>query len=201
MPVRNVNKPDIADAYYHVYFRGLNKQEIFRDEADYKVFVSFFDRYLTRAQRRSPFGVYPHLRGRVELLCYCLMPNHVHLLLYQIESAAMSQLMRGLLTSYSRYFNNKYRRSGPLFETRYKASYIDSETYLVHITRYIHMNPRYWKRYRYSSIQFYLGVTPAPEWLQYERLEEMTPAQYLSFCQSYQGNKDALRQLKDELAT
>lgn len=199
MPTRNVNKPDVAESYYHVYFRGANKQQIFRDHADYALFISLFDRYLSKTQKHSSFGLYPHLRGSLELLCFCLMPNHVHLLIFQIEESGMSQLMRGLLTSYSRYFNKKYKRSGPLFETRYKASMINNERYLMHISRYIHMNPRYWKRYPYSSIRYYLGKS-APEWLQRERLELMSPSKYLHFCEDYQKNKEMLEQIKNELA-
>lgn len=199
MPARNVNKPNVPDAYYHVYFRGVGKQAIFIDDTDYYFFLSLFERHLSLDEKGSSFGCYPHLRGAVELLSFCLMPNHVHLLLYQVETDAMSQLMRSILTSYSRYFNKKYKRSGPLFETRYKASMIGDDTYLLHITRYIHMNPRYWKRYRYSSIRYYIGDV-TPEWLQPERVRPILPLHYLKFCEEYQENKDMLEAIKAELA-
>ena len=199
MPSRNVNKPNVPDAYYHVYFRGAGKQVIFRDDADYHFFLSLFGRHLSCAEKSSPFGIYPHLRGTVEILSFCLMTNHVHLLLYQAEADAMSRLMRSILTSYSRYFNKKYKRSGPLFETRYKASMVSSDTYLLHITRYIHMNPRYWKRYRRSSLRYYTGHE-APEWLQLKRILPMLPVDYLGFCEEYQENKDMLERIKLETA-
>lgn len=200
MPARNVNKPNVPNSHYHVYFRGAGKREIFVDDADYLFFLSLFDRHLARAERSSPFGRYPHLRGAVELLGFCLMSNHVHLLVYQVEADAMSQLMRSILTSYSRYFNKRYQRSGPLFETRYKASLIGDDAYLLHITRYIHMNPRYWKRYRYSSLRYYTGYTP-PEWLQPERILPAVPVRYMEFCEAYQTKKDELEDIKSSLAS
>ena len=69
------------------------------------------------------------------------MPNHIHLLVYQHQPQAMAQFMRSVLTSYSRYFNKRYKRSGSLFESRYKASLISDDAYLEHISRYIHLNP------------------------------------------------------------
>ncbi len=200
MPARNVNKPNVPDAYYHVYFRGVGKQALFLDDQDYQFFLSLFERHLSLAEQSSPFGRYPHLRGMVELLSFCLMPNHVHLLVYQIDPGAMSQLMRSILTSYSRYFNKRYNRSGPLFETRYKASLIDNDAHLSHITRYIHMNPRYWKRYRYSSLRAYSTSDAAPEWLQLGRITPMLPAKYMEFCEDYQDSKDTLEAIKSDLA-
>ena len=106
----------------------------------------------------------------------------------------MSSLMQSLMTSYSKYFNLKYKHSGPLFESRYKAVRIDSEAYLEHISRYIHLNPRYWKRYPYSSLQYYFTAGEIG-WLRPEKVEDLfeNKALYLTFLEDYEDQKEILR--------
>lgn len=201
MPSRNVRKIDVADAYYHVYARGASKQPIFLEPADYEYFVRLFARYLSLEQQRHRTGtIYPHFYGRVELLAYCLMGNHFHLLLYQIEQGAMSKFMQALMVSYGRYFNLKYQRSGSLWESTYKASMITTDAYLMHISRYIHLNPRYWLRYPYSSIGHYLGERPV-EWLVTTKITALFQGrkQYKEFLSDYEDYRDVLQNLKHEL--
>lgn len=104
------------------------------------------------------------------------------------------------MTSYSRYFNLKYKRSGALFETRYKASRIEQDIYLEHISRYIHLNPRYWFRYPYSSLPYYFN--DRPNWFQPARIETMfaNRAAYITFLKDYEGQKAALEEVKYSLA-
>ncbi len=130
------------------------------------------------------------------------MPNHVHLLIYQRQQKAMAEFMRSLLTSYSMYFNKKYKRSGPLFESRYKASMILDDSYLQHITRYIHLNPRQWRDYEYSSLPYYLHQV-TDEWIEPKRILELfsSPEEYLAFMEDYEENKEMMGILKHELAT
>jgi len=176
MPSRNVVKIDIPNTFYHVYARGHGRKAIHRDDEDYRVFLNLLKRYLNIEVVNDSSGrPYANLHGKIELTCYCLMPNHFHLLLYQINEHMMPQLMRGVMTSYSRYFNKKYDLSGALFETTYKASMITLDKYLVHISRYIHINPKDWRTYKYSSLPYYLGQHP-PEWLQPERVIELFPS-------------------------
>ena len=201
MPSRNVIKIDVADSYYHVYARGHARQKIFRDNEDFEMFTSLFGRYLSKQPVSDKYKKsYPHLKDQVSLLCYCLMDNHFHLLLYQQSEGAMSSLMSGVMTSYSRYFNAKYGLSGSLFESRYKASRISSDPYLMHISRYIHLNPEDWMAYRYSSIQdYYFG---APEWLEPERVIDLFGSlpEYADFLNDYKGYKDSIEMIENELA-
>jgi putative transposase len=113
----------------------------------------------------------------------------------------MMQLMRSLLTSYSMYFNKKYKRRGPLFESNYKASLISDDAYLEHITRYIHLNPRNWEAYEYSSLPYYMQRI-SDEWIRPERIVSQfaTPAEYKEFLHDYAQNKEMLDILKHELA-
>lgn len=202
MPSRNVLKIDIADSYYHVYARGASRQEIFLESADYYMFLSLFRRYLSAEDVKDSAGMsYAKLYDDIQLLSYCLMPNHFHLLLYQVNEGAMQRLMRGVMTAYSRYFNKKYDRSGGLFETRYKASRISSDTYLMHITRYIHLNPKDWREHPYSSLRFYLQAHDE-DWVDEQPIVALFPSResYGDFVAEYEGIKDTLEQIKHELA-
>ncbi len=202
MPSRNVLKIDIPDTYYHVYFRGGNRSRIFRDAADYEKMLQLFARYLSLEEVKNSAGLsFPNYHYKLELVAFCLMPNHVHLLIYQRQQGAMTEFMRSLLTSYSLQFNKRYKRSGPLFESRYKASMITEDSYLEHITRYIHLNPRDWRGYEYSSLPYYLQQV-TDEWIDPKRILEIfsSPDEYLQFVQDYEQNKEMIDILKHELA-
>jgi len=202
MPSRNVVKVDIPNTYYHVYARGHCRKPIYRDDEDYRVFFNLIKRYLNiKTECDSNNIPYPNLHGMIELTCYCLMPNHFHLLLYQIDEHAMPQLMRGIMISYCRYFNKKYESSGSLFETTYKASMIMLDKHLMHISRYIHINPKNWCTYKYSSLPYYLGKKP-PEWLQPTRITELFTStnEYEIFVADYEDYKDMFDEIKHKLA-
>lgn len=202
MPSRNIIKEYSSDDYYHVYSRGVAKQEVFLDEQDYETFLSLFKRYLSASPLKSPGRVsYPWFAPRLDLLAYCLMPNHVHMLVYQRDEAAMIELMRSIMTSYSMYFNRKYKRVGPVFQSRYKASRITQDDYLDHISRYIHLNPSNWEHYPYSSIKYYSGQAQA-DWLKPALILELFPSshQYMEFVADYKGYKDMLDEIHWELA-
>ena len=82
MPSRNIMKEQIPDSYYHIYARGINKQKIFIDNNDYGYFIKLFERYLSKKPSISKTGeIYPHYLNKVQILVYCLMSNHFHLLL------------------------------------------------------------------------------------------------------------------------
>lgn len=203
MPQKFTIKQYSTDSYYHIYVRGVNKQSIFTEAADYKRFISLLERYLSGKRYVSDGnGIYPSYSDDVDLIAYCLMSNHVHLLIFQkADSEAIKRFMSSLLTSYSKYFNAKYRRVGSLFESRYKAKRIDNDSYLTHISRYIHMNPRRWATYRYSSLSYFVSKE-TPIWLKPEyALEEFaTGNDYLDFLKDYQERKDELEAIKGQLA-
>ena len=202
MPSRNILKEDLADSYYHVYFRGGNRSRIFRESSDYEKFLQLFSRYLSLKEAKNRAGLsFPNYSNRIELLAFCLMSNHVHLFVYQHQQGVMTEFMRSLLTSYSMYFNKKYKRSGPLFESRYKASRITNDAYLQHISRYIHLNPKLWRSYEYSSLPYYLHQV-SDEWINPKRIVGLfeSPAEYLKFIEDYEEAKDIMDILKLELA-
>lgn len=202
MPSKNRYKVCIPDHYYHIYNRGVNKRRIFLDDADYAVFLNLLKRYLDAEPAKDLKGrEYPWLHERLELLAFCLMPNHFHLLVYLKEEAAMTQLLHSVGTSYTTYFNKKYHRVGPLFQERYKASMILREDYLLHISRYIHLNPSDYKRWEWSSLPYYLGKKHA-DWLQPDKILQLFngPKDYADFVADYESQKEILDEIKLELA-
>jgi REP element-mobilizing transposase RayT len=112
-------------AVYHVICRGNNRQAIYRDDEDRR-------RYLEK--------LYYYCQDKkVNLLAYCLMPNHVHLLL-ETPQGNLSKMMQAFQTSYTVYFNKRHGRTGHVFEQRYKAMVVDKDNYLLQVSRYIHLN-------------------------------------------------------------
>jgi REP-associated tyrosine transposase len=111
---------------YHVIVRGNQRRKTFRCDDDYKAYLDRLEHYRTKF----------HLR----IYAYCLMPNHVHLLL-ESGSVPLGKFMQGLQQSYTQYFNRSYRKIGHLFQGRYKAIICDKDKYLLALLRYIHLNP------------------------------------------------------------
>lgn len=205
MPGRNLVKIYAEDAYYHVYNRGVNKQVIFHDSDDYAVFLNLLKRYLSDKPTKDNKGrEYPWYGDQVKLLAYCLMPNHYHLLIYQTHKTGMTNLVRALSTSYGMYYNKKYKRLGPLFQSRFKASHIDNESYLDHISRYIHLNPgrKKYRTWKPSSYQYYAADNRSVQWLKLEKILSMfsSKGEYLRFVADYEALHDELEIIKHELA-
>lgn len=195
MPAKNAQKLYAPDGYYHVYNRGAGKQSIFIDTQDKEYFLHLFARYLDpeHEERRGDGNSYP--KYEASLLCYCLMGNHFHLL-FQIDqdTQALSGMMRSLMTAYTMYFNLRHKRSGHLFQGVYKASPVDTDSYLLHISRYIHLNPTNYLAEPWSSIRYYLGETP-PSWLHPQPILDLTP-EYQEFLQDYEAYKYWLESTK-----
>lgn len=201
MPSRNIRKEYVSDSYYHIYSRGINKQELFKENADYKYFIKLFERYLSKEPIAiKTGGFYPNFLDNIEIAAYCLMSNHFHILIYQKNARYLEKLMRSIMTSYSMYFNLKYRHTGPVFESRYKSVRIDQEKYLQHITRYIHLNPRLWQRYKYSSLKYYRDGKE-PDWLNNARILDMFTyrCEYMNFVADYENMRDTLNEIKYQL--
>lgn len=202
MPSINTIKERAPDSYHHVYARGNNKQIIFISDSDYRYFLKLLERYLSKELIIGKSGtLYPNFVNRIELMSYCLMPNHFHLLIYQFEAIDVEMFMRSLMTSYSKYFNLKYKRTGSVFEGRYKAAKISSDDYLMHITRYIHQNPDTWEAYKYSSLKYYRDGNE-PEWLKNTKIIELFDSReaYINFVVDYKEMRDDIKKIKHEIS-
>lgn len=206
MPKKNALKEYGEGEFYHCYNRGANKEPVFRDDNDYSYFLSLFKRHLSsKPVRDKTRREYPHYKDQIDLVAYCLMSNHYHLLVYLKERDGMEYLMRSVMTAYSRYFNRRYKHSGVVFEGRYLASRISSDTYLWHVSRYIHLNPLDIGlnplHYKFSSIAYYLGDKYA-EWLHPECLVQTNSerAKYMSSLIDQKEYHEFYHALRHELA-
>lgn len=134
-----------TNAYYHVFNRGVDKRIVFPTRSHYLRFITTMRLLMDTgsATKRSVYNQGLALKYKVTLLCYCLMPNHYHMLIQQTKDGGITEFMHKLDTSYTMYFNKnqQHKRSGRLFEYVFKAKHIDSEEQLLHVTRYIHLNP------------------------------------------------------------
>jgi putative transposase len=112
--------------YYHLYNRGVNKEMIFFSDRNYSFFVILLSRYLQRTD---------------DIVAYCLMPNHFHLLIFVKSDQIISQSLHPLLVTYVKSINNQEKRVGPLFQGRFNANPIEDDEYLLDCVKYIHLNP------------------------------------------------------------
>lgn len=207
MPTKNVVKNYGENQYYHIYNRGVDKMDIFREESDYTFFLYLLKRYLSPGETKDTKGrLLPNYAESVDLIAYCLMPNHFHALVFLKQRDGLERLMRSLMTSYSRYFNRKYRRVGPLFQSRFLASLIAADAYFWHISRYIHLNPidigADWRTYPFSSIGYFIGARKA-KWINPQQIIEPTPrgrSEYAQFVADYQDMRATLSAIKHDLA-
>lgn len=200
MPPKNRVKTYGENVFYHAYNRGFNQQTIFHDDQDYRTFLYLFKRYLElgfKEKRFTPKGeeyfVEPnHVYNEVDLLAYCLMPNHFHLLLYQKSLKGMPKLLVRLCANYAVYYNRKYNRQGSPFQGTYRAVIVRTEEQFFHLSRYIHINPveitktKSLDSYPYSSYRYYAGEK-APPWLKTETIlgKPSQPTKYKNFVEDY----------------
>lgn len=137
MPAKNSIKQYVENGYYHLYNRGVEKRNIFLDDQDYSVFLGYIKQYLGPHEGSDPKS----LVDDIDLIAFCLMPNHFHFLAKQKTIDGITKFMRAICTNYVMYFNKKYERVGTLFQGKYKGVLLDNDTYLLHLSRYIHLNP------------------------------------------------------------
>ncbi len=113
--------------YYHIFNRGVNRQSIFYSDEHYRYCLRLIKKYATKYA--------------VTIIAYCLMPNHYHFLIRQDSDTAISKFINALFNAYVQALNKQIGRSGTLFEGRFKHVDVDRDEYLVHLVRYIHLNP------------------------------------------------------------
>lgn len=153
MPGRKV--PLVTNCIYHVFNRGIAKGVTFSMDSEYRRAIATLSYYCYSEKPYSLSRLYRFDLERrneildsmsmtsksVQVICYCLMPNHFHLLLKQNTDGGISTYLSNFQNSYTRYFNTIHGRDGPIFLNQFKAVEIESESQLVHVSRYIHLNP------------------------------------------------------------
>lgn len=142
----------VIDEYYHVFSRGVDKRDIFLDEDDFERFL----RTMREFNNKEPIGgLHMHQFHRdqlikefgspdplVHIICYCLNPNHFHMVLEQVAERGIERFIQRIGTGYTKYFNARHRRSGVLFQGRFKAAHITTNEYLAHVSVYVNLNDR-----------------------------------------------------------
>lgn len=144
--------PLVTGNIYHVFNRGVNKAPIFFTEKDYSRFLSAAVHYLSKNTKYTyekqkilnnddTGSSESKPKPKVGVLAYCLMPNHFHFLVKQLEDNGITSYFRRLTSSYAHFINLKYKRIGPLLQGRFKTVLVETDEQLLHLSRYIHLNP------------------------------------------------------------
>ena len=195
MPTKHLVKLFSSPAYYHIYNRASGERKLFRDHADRNFFLSLLQKHLAETVLLKNEG--DTKQYQVEIVAYCLMGTHFHLLLYQEDNIdAITGYMRSVGTVYSMYYNKRYKSKGHVFQSSYRASHITNEPYLAHITRYIHLNPRSYTTWKWSSYKQYIGNRD-DNWVHPERvIGDGSTYQYKQFVLDY-SNTDRRKQYGD----
>lgn len=148
--------PLVTSEYYHVFNRGVARQPTFLSQRDYQRAILTLDYYrfcdtpfkfsrFEEVSIQEKNKLLQELRSSqnvlVDIVCFVLMPNHFHFLLRQIVEDGISKFVGQFTNSYTRYFNTKHSRPGHIFQGPFKAVHIESQEQLIHLSRYIHLNP------------------------------------------------------------
>lgn len=203
---------------YHIYTRSIAKFVVFNNDDEYSRMYDLLDlyRYKDFIYRYSKFielsvatqnmitdSLNLENELLVEIVAFCLMPTHIHLILKQVADNGISNYMSKILNGYSRFFNVKHKRTGPLWSGRFKSVLVYADEQLIHLTRYIHLNPtsagmiRKPEEWDYSSYREYLKqnekLTPI---CNYENLISITSKQYQKFVEDQKDHQKQLSVIK-----
>lgn len=202
---------------YHVFSRSIAGYVIFNNDNEYSRMRDVFEYYVSERpsmslskylllsdEAQKSHSEIDESAGRlVDIIAYCIMPTHIHLILRQLQEDGISFYMKNALNSYTRYFNTKHKRKGPLWEGRFKSVLVKEDEYLQHLTRYIHLNPvtsnlvKKPENWKYSSYNEYLQTANKDEYMcRYQDLLEITPERYREFVEDRISYQQELHQIK-----
>jgi len=205
---------------YHILSKSIAGYEIFNTPADYLRMVHLLRYYQKETKMR--FSDFLLLKGvgtgfntylaeynadkndLVQIIAYCLMPTHFHLILKQLENEGISKFIGNILNSYTRYFNVKHKRRGPLWEAKFKNVLVGNDEQLLHLTRYLHSNPTTAllvekpEEWIYSSYKEYLGENDEVALCDFKDVIDINPKSYRKFVNdriSYQRELAKIKSL------
>jgi len=142
--------PIVNGEIYHVFSKSIAGFKIFNNDAEYsriKDVVVYYQaekqpiKYSKFKERNMQYDKSENIEKLVQIICYCFMPTHIHLVLKQLKDGGISKFVNNILNSYSHYFNIKHNRKGHLWEGRFKHVLVNTDEQFLHLTRYIHLNP------------------------------------------------------------
>lgn len=189
--------PFVESEYYHVYNRGVDKRNIFEDRKDLDRFFQSIKEFNSIEPIGSifenSFNDKKDIEKLVEIVCYCINPNHFHFVLRQLVKNGITEFMRRL-GGYTWYFNNRHKRNGALFQGRFKSSHISTNEYLLHVSAYVNLNNRF------DGKPYSLSKSSWEEYIGTENECICSPGTILEqFNNSKEYQKFALSSLKDIL--
>jgi len=200
----------VTGEIYHVYSKSIAEYVIFNNDFEYSRMREVVEYY--RIER--PFTSFSRFKERnmqvkqldpkrlVQIICYCVMPTHIHLVLKQMEDKGISVFINNVFNSYSRYFNIKHNRKGPLWESSFKKVLVESDSQLLHLTRYIHLNPvtayiinnpEDWK---WSSYREYISGNKEGI-CEYDSVLDIKPEEYKKFVEDRISYQRELAKIKN----
>jgi len=204
---------------YHIFSRSIADFIIFNEVRDYERMVRLF-RYYQAEDSVMKFSVFSRLSGTqkegfysafnkiainqenlVQIVAYCLMPTHIHLVIKQLKTNGIPIFVGKILNSYTRYFNTRHKRKGPLWESKFQNVHVENDDQLLHLTRYIHLNPvtanivdspNSWF---FSSYREFLGKTDL-DMCRFEEFLDIDPRKYREFVCDRIGYQRELAKIK-----
>ncbi|MCL5407372.1 MAG: transposase [Patescibacteria group bacterium] len=205
---------------YHIFNRSIAEYVIFNDENEYERMQQLVRYYKTENYLR--FSDFLELQlvvqkgftnavnivskdndPLVQIIAWCIMPTHIHLVLKQLTDQGISNYLRKILESYSSYFNSKHKRKGPLWESKFKNVLVKNDEQLHHLIRYLHLNPvttylvECPEKWLYSSYCEYLGkVADSQKMCQFDDILEIKPTSYRKFVNDQISYQRELAQIK-----
>ena len=191
-----------TDETYHIFNRSLRQVPIFTNKRESYLFL-MAARYYLQPNPPVKFSIYRQQQNKyqvnlsktlVKIIAYCLMPNHFHFILTQLEGDGIKTFIHKLTCSYSHYFNIKHEQKGSIFESKFKAVRVENQEQLIHLSRYIHLNPvtdflvEDPEEYSYSSYKIYLTK---------EKVDFVDPSDVLVDFKSVESYKKFVLDQKD----
>ena len=213
--------PLVTGSYYHIYSRSIAGYVVFNDTEEFSRFLENIDLYQHTyfGYRFSKFKqldlpsqqlIIQELREKksvlVDIVAYCIMPTHTHFILKQSTDHGISKYIAKILNSYTRYFNTKHKRGGPLWSGRFRSVLVSNDEQLLHLTRYLHLNPtsaglvKEPDDWPFSSYGEYVNSTlDKNEICSTKYLFDTTPAEYEKFVlerKDYQRDLSKIKKLR-----
>ena len=200
---------------YHVFTRSIAGFEVFRLPGGYERLIETFA-YYNHNKPPLRFSWFLQLSPDtkkevaerqeadrlVQILSYCLMPTHIHLVLKQINENGISTFVSNTLNSFTRYFNTAHKRKGPLWESEFKNVLVDTDEQLLQLTRYVHLNPvsaglvSSPEDWDYSSYRQYIGIRSEWEICDWHDVLNIQPAEYKRFVEDHISYQRSLSEIK-----
>lgn len=210
--------PLVRSEIYHVFSKSIAGFEIFRNNKEFDRFKELIKYYkiekpplrfsaFIEIKKKNEFlqrHIFEKKENLVDVIAYCIMPTHIHLVIKQLKEHGASIFMSNILNSYTRYFNVKSKRKGPLWESRFQNIIIRDDEQLLHLTRYIHLNPvtaylvnkpQDWK---FSSYEEFLGKIEEDERVcNFSETLQIEPEVYIKFVNKQIDYQRELSKIKN----